>query len=63
MTGEAGTAAAAIDAPAAGVGVGRIVLASLIGTAIEFYDFLRLRRGRGGEVPQPAQRRGDARRR
>jgi metabolite-proton symporter len=39
MTGEAGTAAAAIDAPARGVGVGRIVLASLIGTAIEFYDF------------------------
>ena len=39
MTGEAGAAAAAIDAPAPGVGVGRIVLASLIGTAIEFYDF------------------------
>ncbi len=39
MTGEAGTAAAATDAPAPGVGVGRIVLASLIGTAIEFYDF------------------------
>jgi metabolite-proton symporter len=37
MTGEAG--AAAIDTPAPGVGVGRIVLASLIGTAIEFYDF------------------------
>jgi metabolite-proton symporter len=36
MTGEA-RAAAAIDAPA--MGVGRIVLASLIGTAIEFYDF------------------------
>ncbi len=39
MTGEAGAAAAAINAPAPGVGVGRIVLASLIGTAIEFYDF------------------------
>ncbi len=39
MTGEAGTAAAAIDAPTQGVGVGRVVLASLIGTAIEFYDF------------------------
>ena len=39
MTGETGAAAAAIDAPAPGVGVGRIVLASLIGTAIEFYDF------------------------
>jgi len=39
MTGETGAAAAAIGAPAAGVGVGRIVLASLIGTAIEFYDF------------------------
>jgi metabolite-proton symporter len=39
MTGETGAAAAAIDAPAQGVGVGRIVLASLIGTAIEFYDF------------------------
>jgi metabolite-proton symporter len=39
MTGEAGAAAAAIDAPAPGTGVGRIVLASLIGTAIEFYDF------------------------
>jgi len=39
MTGETGIAAAAIDAPAPGVGVGRIVLASLIGTAIEFYDF------------------------
>jgi metabolite-proton symporter len=39
MTGEAGAAAAAIDAPAPGMGVGRIVLASLIGTAIEFYDF------------------------
>ena len=39
MTGEAGAAAAAIDAPAPGAGVGRIVLASLIGTAIEFYDF------------------------
>jgi len=38
MTGETGAAAAAIGAPA-GVGVGRIVLASLIGTAIEFYDF------------------------
>jgi metabolite-proton symporter len=38
MTGEAG-AGAAIDAPAPEVGVGRIVLASLIGTAIEFYDF------------------------
>jgi MFS family permease len=37
MTGEAG--ASAIDAPAPGAGVGRIVLASLIGTAIEFYDF------------------------
>ena len=36
MRGETG-AAAAIVAP--GVGVGRIVLASLIGTAIEFYDF------------------------
>jgi metabolite-proton symporter len=39
MTGEAGAAAAAVDAPAPGIGVGRIVLASLIGTAIEFYDF------------------------
>ena len=39
MTGEAGAATAAIGAPAPGVGVGRIVLASLIGTAIEFYDF------------------------
>jgi metabolite-proton symporter len=39
MTGEAGAAPAAFDAPAQGVGVGRIVLASLIGTAIEFYDF------------------------
>ncbi|MGA2491480.1 MAG: MFS transporter [Roseiarcus sp.] len=39
MTGEAGAATAAIGAPAQGVGVGRIVLASLIGTAIEFYDF------------------------
>ena len=39
MTGEAGAATAAIAAPAPGVGVGRIVLASLIGTAIEFYDF------------------------
>ena len=40
MTGEAGaTTAAAIAAPAQGIGVGRIVLASLIGTAIEFYDF------------------------
>jgi len=39
MTGEAGAATAAIGAPARGVGVGRIVLASLIGTAIEFYDF------------------------
>ena len=39
MTGAAGATAAAIDAPAPGVGVGRIVLASLIGTAIEFYDF------------------------
>jgi metabolite-proton symporter len=39
MTGETGAAAAAIGAPAPGVGVGRIVLASLIGTAIEFYDF------------------------
>ena len=38
MTGETG-AAAAMDAPAPGLGVGRIVLASLIGTAIEFYDF------------------------
>ena len=37
MTGAAGATAAAIDAPAPGVGVGRIVLASLIGTAIEFY--------------------------
>ena len=37
MTGETGAATAAIGAP--GVGVGRIVLASLIGTAIEFYDF------------------------
>jgi metabolite-proton symporter len=39
MTGEAGAATAAIDGPAHGIGVGRIVLASLIGTAIEFYDF------------------------
>ncbi len=39
MTGEAGAATAAIGASASGVGVGRIVLASLIGTAIEFYDF------------------------
>ena len=39
MTGEAAAATAAIGAPAPGVGVGRIVLASLIGTAIEFYDF------------------------
>ncbi len=39
MTGETGAATAAIGAPAPGVGVGRIVLASLIGTAIEFYDF------------------------
>jgi metabolite-proton symporter len=39
MTGEAGAATAAIGAPAQRVGVGRIVLASLIGTAIEFYDF------------------------
>jgi len=38
MTGETGVGAA-IDAPAPEVGVGRIVLASLIGTAIEFYDF------------------------
>jgi len=38
LTGAAG-AGAAIDAPAPEVGVGRIVLASLIGTAIEFYDF------------------------
>jgi metabolite-proton symporter len=37
MTGQTG--AAAVAAPAQGVGVGRIVLASLIGTAIEFYDF------------------------
>jgi metabolite-proton symporter len=37
MTGETGAATAAIGAPE--VGVGRIVLASLIGTAIEFYDF------------------------
>ena len=37
MTAETG--AAAVAAPAQGVGVGRIVLASLIGTAIEFYDF------------------------
>ena len=39
MTGETEAAATAIGAPAAGFGVGRIVLASLIGTAIEFYDF------------------------
>ena len=39
MTGEAGVATATIGAPAQGDGVGRIVLASLIGTAIEFYDF------------------------
>jgi len=39
MTGEAGAAAAAVAAPARATGVGRIVLASLIGTAIEFYDF------------------------
>jgi metabolite-proton symporter len=39
MTGEAGATAATIEAPAPEVGVGRIVLASLIGTAIEFYDF------------------------
>jgi metabolite-proton symporter len=39
MTGETGAAATAIAAPAPGAGVGRIVLASLIGTAIEFYDF------------------------
>jgi metabolite-proton symporter len=39
MTGEAGVATATIGAPAKGDGVGRIVLASLIGTAIEFYDF------------------------
>jgi metabolite-proton symporter len=37
MTGQTG--AAAVAAPTQGVGVGRIVLASLIGTAIEFYDF------------------------
>ena len=48
MTGEAGAAAAAIDAPTQGVGVGRIVLASLIGTAIEFYDFYIYRRRCGG---------------
>ena len=64
MTGEAGAAAAAIDAPAQGVGVGRIVLASLIGTAIEFYDFYiyRHRRCRGGELREPAQRQGNAQR-
>ena len=39
MTGETEAAATASGAPAAGCGVGRIVLASLIGTAIEFYDF------------------------
>jgi metabolite-proton symporter len=39
MTGEAGAATTAIGAPAQGIGVARIVLASLIGTAIEFYDF------------------------
>ena len=38
MMGDAGVASAAVDAPAE-VGVGRLVLASLIGTAIEFYDF------------------------
>ena len=39
MAGEAGAASAAVGASAAEVGVGRIVVASLIGTAIEFYDF------------------------